>query len=198
MNKIAVGTVAILFVAALLYSRRASAKSSPVFVDELPQEFPETPDLPIPQETGGSSTAPAYGGLTRGERNNNPGNIESGDSWAGLSSRPGESRFAVFSSPEYGIRAMGIVLRNYAKRYNLRTIHGIISRWAPSADGNNTAAYITAVSADTGFAPTQFLDLSDTKTLFMLAKAIIRHENGRIIYTDRQIADGVSMALLTS
>ncbi len=134
------------------------------------------------------------GRATRGERNNNPGNIDKGQPWQGLATAQPDSRFASFVSPEYGIRALGKLLLTYYRTYGLDTINGIISRWAPSVE-NNTNAYAAAVARETGFDANQEIDLTDHDALFAVAKAIIRHENGRVSYSDATIASGIQMAL---
>ena len=54
---------------------------------------------------------------------------------------------------EYGWRAAFMILtRTYYKKYGLKTIRAIISRWAPPKE-NNTAAYIRHVSDYTGIGP---------------------------------------------
>lgn len=131
--------------------------------------------------------------LTRGERNNNPGNIrKSGVNWLGLAPNQNDI-FATFVSPEYGIRAMGLLLRGYeAKGYN--TIRKIVSRYAPSTE-NDTNAYINAVSARmNGVSPDQALDLSNAGILASLINAMIVQENGRNIYADAgTVGSAISM-----
>ena len=109
----------------------------------------------------------------RGIRNNNPLNIRlSSDKWQGqingkgnidgnssLSSERagGEAVFCQFYSMEYGWRAAFMILcRTYYKKYGLKTIRAIISRWAPPKE-NNTAAYIRHVSDYTGIGPDKVL-----------------------------------------
>ena len=83
---------------------------------------------------------------TRGERNNNPGNIERNTiKWLGMSGIQSDSRFCSFTTPAYGIRALGKLVTNYYHNYKLNTIAKIINRWAPAIE-NNTDAYINAVS----------------------------------------------------
>ncbi|MGF2652831.1 structural protein [Serratia marcescens] len=115
----------------------------------------------------------------RGIRNNNPGNIRWGDDWKGLVAKPQrtDKAFCQFTSPEYGIRAMIIILRNYRRRHGLNTITGIISRWAPASE-NNTQAYINSVAQATGVTPDQPVDTTDSRFMVKLLQAIIRHENG--------------------
>ncbi|NIG88682.1 structural protein [Serratia symbiotica] len=116
---------------------------------------------------------------SRGIRNNNPGNIRWGDEWQGLVSKPDrtDKLFCQFTTPEYGIRAMIIILRNYQRKHGINTISGIIHRWAPTSE-NDTQAYIDSVSQEVGVAPDQRIDISDSRILMKLLQAIIRHENG--------------------
>ncbi len=125
--------------------------------------------------------------MTRGIRNNNPGNIDyhPENNWKGqlAHNKAIESRFCRFSAPEYGIRAIIALLRNYQRKYGLNTVAGLISRWAPSNE-NNTNAYVSGVSKALGVTPGEAVSLSDTDTAIRLAKAIIRHENGSQPYPD--------------
>lgn len=132
-------------------------------------------------------------GTTRGERNNNPGNIRlSSVQWQGQI--PGaDAAFVTFATPADGIRALAKLLKNYQSKYGLNTIRGIVSRYAPSSE-NNTAAYIQAVAADMGIGPDAPLDLGNAATLDALVTAIIHHENGRVSYAAAVISDGVARA----
>jgi hypothetical protein len=138
----------------------------------------------------GGSWAPSTGGNSPvGIRNNNPGNLRS---WAGAERVGG---FARFPTPEAGLTAMGKNLLGYQDRYGLRTISGIVNRWAPSADGNNVSAYESDVSKQTGFGIDQPLNLHDPKTLQSLMTAMTRHENGQQPYTPEQLASAIANAL---
>ncbi|MGK9168040.1 structural protein [Inquilinus limosus] len=142
---------------------------------------------------------------TRGERNNNPGNIEriAANPWQGRLSEAeyrgtaefqrNGGRFEVFSAPVWGIRALAALLIAYQDRHGLRTIRGIISRWAPGQE-NDTDAYIAHVARLTGFGPDAVLDLHGYAHLAPLVKAVITHENGRNIYPDSVIDDGLLRA----
>ena len=135
--------------------------------------------------------------MTRGERNNNPGNIRrlpKGERWIGELENEDDPAFCQFDSPEDGIRALAKTLLTYQRSHNLNTIRDIISRWAPASE-NDTDAYVYAVSQDCNVTPTQVLDLNDSATLALLCKAIIRHENGRVIYSDDQVNQSVERAL---
>ena len=135
----------------------------------------------------------------RGIRNNNPLNIRlSKDKWQGqingkgnidgnssLSSEGagGEAVFCQFSSMEYGWRAAFVVLcRTYYGKYGLKTIRGIVSRWAPPKE-NNTEAYIRHVSDYTGIGPDR--DLGDPQThptnWLLIGYAMAVMENGKTL-----------------
>lgn len=127
----------------------------------------------------------------RGIRNNNPGNIvrDPRTRWQGMADdQSADPRFIVFTAPEWGIRAMARVLRNYQQR-GAQTIAQIISTWAPPTE-NNTNAYIAAVSGEVGIAPTQ--PVSDANLPALIA-AIIRHENGQQPYPPEVIAKGIEL-----
>lgn len=115
----------------------------------------------------------------RGIRNNNPGNIRWGDDWKGLvpKSQRTDKDFCQFITPEYGIRAMIVILRNYQRKHSLNTITGIINRWAPTSE-NNTQAYIDSVAKATDTVPDQAIHTDDSRFMMKLLQAIIRHENG--------------------
>ncbi|EMB4692630.1 lytic transglycosylase [Citrobacter farmeri] len=121
----------------------------------------------------------------RGERNNNPGNLNfAGQAGAALE-RPG-GRFARFETAFDGLRALSRQLTLYAGR-GINSIEKIISTWAPASDNNNTAAYIQAVSERLGVDPQAALNMSDPQTMSALMSSIIHHENGRNIYSGELI-----------
>lgn len=139
--------------------------------------------------SGGNASTP------RGNRNNNPGNIEaSKNPWDGQTGSDG--RYATFATPEHGIRALGKNLLSY-QRQGYVTPRQIITRWAPPNDGNPTEEYIANVSAALGVSDNERLNLSNIKTLSTLAKAIMVQENGakNVTYTDQQISTGLQAAL---
>ncbi|MCA6219634.1 structural protein [Photorhabdus antumapuensis] len=132
--------------------------------------------------------------MSRGIRNNNPGNIRWGDDWQGLvpQSQRTDKSFCQFVSPEYGIRAIVKVIRNYNRKYGINTVNGIISRWAPSNE-NNTDAYINRVCEDTGTTGAQVVDVFNQIFMTKLIKAIITVENGGQPYNDEVIDKAFSL-----
>lgn len=117
----------------------------------------------------------------RGIRNNNPGNIRHGSPWLGLISPQTDPEFCQFITPEYGIRAMIIILYHYQDQYDLHTISSIISRWAPQ-NQNNTQQYIKFVSSSMNINSIQKINVHVPSTLFNLLRSIILYENGEQPY----------------
>jgi len=132
---------------------------------------------------------------SRGIRNNNPGNIDYNPNtkWAGqLPHIPEiEKRFCRFESPIFGIRALCKVLLTYQRKHGIKTVAGIIMRWAPAVE-NNTKAYISAVAKACGVEDTQEIEVADY--LMPLCKAIIAHENGSQPYGDETIRAAIHLA----
>ena len=132
--------------------------------------------------------------ITRGIRNNNPGNLRrTNDPWQGLAEKQTDKDFFVFKNVTYGIRALARILINYQDKSHLRTIRDIIRRFAPASE-NNTSAYVESVSKRTGFDINQRLDMHNYDHLFPLIDAIILHENGQQPYADSQLIKGLVLA----
>lgn len=131
---------------------------------------------------------------TKGIRLHNPGNIEQGQKWQGLSDVQADPRFCSFTDAEYGIRALCKILLTYQKKYKLNTIEGMIHRYAPAHE-NPTAAYVSNVAKWSGIGAKVVVDLKNRETLAKVTKAIIRQENGVQPYTDDIILMGVDLAL---
>lgn len=134
---------------------------------------------------------------TRGERNNNPGNIREypGDltAWVGERSTDDDPDFEEFNTPSDGIRALAKVLLAYQHRYGVRTVKGFINRWAPSVE-NDTDAYVRSVATRMGVQETEPLDLTNRHVMHKLVAAIIWHENGRCIYPETEILGAIARA----
>lgn len=87
---------------------------------------------------------------SRGLRNNNPLNIRHGVSrWEGRATEQTDPDFVTFRTMAMGYRAAWKLLDTYMLRLLQArmafNVVNIINRWAPESDGNNPAAYITAV-----------------------------------------------------
>lgn len=131
--------------------------------------------------------------LTRGLRNNNPGNIrKTGTTWQGMAppEQQTDPEFIVFQGPEWGIRALVRILYTYRSQ-GVLTVRQIISRWAPPSE-NDTASYISAVAKRVGVGPDE--PLTYPAQLTPLVEAIITHENGVQPYSPATIARGIALA----
>lgn len=146
---------------------------------------------------------------TRGVRNHNPGNIRhaKGTKWQGAAAVQNDNEFVTFISPEMGVRALVRTLLTYHKQHHLKSVRGIINRWAPPkghANGRsysqNTAAYIDAVaralSKDQGktVSADEALNIDSRAIMRPLVIAIIAHENAGFAYPARVIDEGLRLA----
>jgi len=119
--------------------------------------------------------------MTRGYRNNNPGNIrltyKDGKKYYWKGEIDGtDMSFKTFKNIAYGYRAIFALLKEYiGKGYN--TIEKIIGRYAPSSE-NNTNAYVTTVTKKVGITRDTKIGASDLVTLTKLVSAISFVENG--------------------
>ncbi|EDA8242734.1 lytic transglycosylase domain-containing protein [Salmonella enterica subsp. enterica serovar Reading] len=115
--------------------------------------------------------------LSRGIRNNNPGNLNfAGQKGATLESGP-NARFASFPTMLEGIAALDRQVMLYLKR-GKNTIDQIIDIYAPSSDGNNTSSYKSYLSQYTGLGAKEKIDGSNFELMRKLIQGIINHENG--------------------
>lgn len=137
----------------------------------------------------------------RSVRNNNPMNLRVGQPWLGLcppdemtEEQKEEQTFCVFKSPDYGFRAGALTLLTYFRKYKLKSVYSIISRFAP-ANENDTQAYVSDVSDKLGVLSSVPINVEDLGTLTELCKAIAVHEGGAWLFDNVDLASGVSMAL---
>ncbi|HAU28975.1 MAG TPA: structural protein [Rhodospirillaceae bacterium] len=129
-------------------------------------------------------------------RNNNPGNIRKGrDTWLGEAPRQDGSPFVQFETPEMGCRAMAKVLLAYQRRYGLRTVRGIVSRWAPPSE-NPTESYVAHVAQSIGRGADEPIDIiNDNGLLARLMQAMAKFEGDHDSYfTEAHFARGVYLA----
>lgn len=117
--------------------------------------------------------------LPRGIRNNNPGNIRKSHAvWQGLRKIQDDPEFCQFETPTDGIRCIMKIIMSYGRNHGLNTVRQIINRWAPPNE-NDTGAYINAVCDSLGVAADDVIDTEKSGVLVALARAIVRHENGK-------------------
>lgn len=115
--------------------------------------------------------------LSRGLRNNNPGNIRlSSTRYLGEVDST-DSAFKQFKAVEYGYRAMFVLLYTYQKKHKLDTIADMISRYAPAIE-NHTEKYIQAVSEWSGVPATSRITSTNGDIMVPIVAAMSRVENG--------------------
>ena len=118
--------------------------------------------------------------LSRGIRNNNPGNLViTNNAWIGKipKSQNNDGRFEQFSEVKYGIRAMIIdILGDIGKGKN--TIRKLITEYAPSFE-NDTNKYINVVASSLRMNPDSVIKEVDYIFIHKISRAIITHENGK-------------------
>jgi hypothetical protein len=120
----------------------------------------------LEQFLGGSQVKPT------GQSNapvNNPGNL-----------RPvgGSTGFQQYSSPEEGLAAADNNLKAYGEKHGINTLRGVITRYAPPTDKNDTEAYIKTVAQKVGLDPDQKIDLSDPVQRHVISGAMFTVEKG--------------------
>lgn len=129
--------------------------------------------------------------LTREEALNNPGGIvHSKIKWNGMAPDQPDPRFVKFLTPADGLHALVMNLLAYG-REGVATIAAAIIRWAPAKE-NDVAAYIADVCSYCRCLPTDPLKPRDPGQV----KAIIHHENGRVIYSDEQVQNAIDSTYL--
>lgn len=131
-----------------------------------------------PAKPAQTEAPPASGKMTRGLRNNNPGNMRPVSQ-----NQANDGAFTIYRTPEEGWGALGKQLKAYANA-GLDNVASIISKYAPSSE-NNTGAYIQSVTANmskrlgSDVGALTRLDLSDPRVLKALMQSITEHENFR-------------------
>jgi hypothetical protein len=156
--------------------------------------------LPLWLVMKSSVTAPAIANTVAprplGVRLNNPLNVRPGAPWEGLGEPSEISGFCNFKNPVWGFRAAFKNLVTYADGHGINSIAGIIQRWAPPADGNDTDAYIAAVCKRTGYEATQVLALKEWNVAASVIRAMTIQEQGDFAsyFTQAQMAEGAFRA----
>ncbi|REF28681.1 hypothetical protein BDD26_3631 [Xenorhabdus cabanillasii] len=137
---------------------------------------------PIPQK-----------GNTRGERNNNPLNIEYAKQRGATVENHPEQRFAKFNSEYIGLERTAWQLRRFfngqGKPKKLQTVADIISAWAPlgGKDKNRTEDYIDRVAQRLGVGRNDRLDLNNHDVMYALMNAMSPEEIGKPLPYSKQL-----------
>lgn len=116
--------------------------------------------------------------MSRGLRNNNPGNIRLGSfRYKGEKVESSDTAFRQFESIEWGYRAMFVLLHTYAKKRGCCTLRQMINRYAPPIE-NHTDNYIRRVTHTTHLSPDEKISTTDAATMTAVVAAMSEVENG--------------------
>lgn len=115
--------------------------------------------------------------MSRGLRNNNPGNIRLSAVRYKGEVASSDSAFKRFESAAWGYRAMFVLLHTYRLKHGLGTLRGIISRYAPPCE-NDTARYVDFVARRADTDPDEPLDTLSRERMVSVVCAMSRMENG--------------------
>ena len=116
--------------------------------------------------------------MSRGLRNNNPGNIRRSKVCYKGEVRPSrDPEFKEFSTMAYGYRAMFVLLDTYRSRYGLTTIRQMLNRYAPPTE-NFTEGYVRLVSDYSGVMPDEVVDTRAEMDMIPIVSAMSKIENG--------------------
>ena len=116
--------------------------------------------------------------MSRGLRNNNPGNIRLGSAhFLGEKIPSGDPAFRQFKSIEWGYRAMFVLLRTYVVKHKCHTLRQIINRYAPPVE-NHTDNYIRRVSDASHLSPDETISINDGAMMTAIVAAMSEVENG--------------------
>jgi hypothetical protein len=127
-----------------------------------------------------------------GQRINNPFNIrQANQGFVGESGE--ESGFVSFDDPMYGVRAADRVLSTYGRDYGINSIRGLLNRYAPPEDDNDTESYISYVSNKLGVDPDAEIDLSNPEIRSQVLSPIAMFES-RSEYSPGQITEMIASA----
>lgn len=149
----------------------------PILDTRQPEYIQRDPTKELIEVTpgGGSQALAERRSGTRGQRNNNPGNIEDGAFARSLPGYAGsDGRFAIFDSPQAGTQAGAELLNRYAAR-GVVTPAQVINRWAPPSDNNPTQAYAAYVANRLGIGVNDPIPANRRAEAF---QAINEFENG--------------------
>ena len=146
----------------------------------------------MPMAEGG--VIKAANGLPLGLRQNNPGNIRPG---AGFYGETGEGGgYATFGTEDEGLRALARLLGTYSDEYDINTLRGLASRYAPRSDNKlSFDNYVSYLGDTLGMDPDEEFDLKGARG--DLIPAIVGFEQGRDYegrYSDDQIARAINAA----
>ncbi|PHM61183.1 hypothetical protein [Xenorhabdus ishibashii] len=132
-------------------------------------------------------------GNTRGERNNNPLNMEFAKQKGATVEDHPEKRFAKFNTPYEGVERTAWQLRRYfnglTDNVKRQSVDLIVRKWAPPGgkDKNRTEDYIDRVAQRLGVGRHDRLDLNNHNMMYALMNAMSQEEIGKPLPYDKNL-----------
>ncbi|EMQ4855821.1 hypothetical protein AAIB78_000655 [Morganella morganii] len=138
----------------------------------------------------------------RAFRNNNPGNVreasnEIGRDEPGVDANGNKKGFSIFKDEADGRAALARQLLLYMDRGN-NTIGGIMNKYAPRKDRNDTQGYIEHMSGYMGVDANTPVNLYDPKVLAQFMNGIIKKESGYQPYSYDEMMGSIDDAVNSS
>lgn len=103
------------------------------------------------------------------ERSNNPGALfwDNTTKWQGMNeSLTMKNSIIYFDTPDYGIRAQLMTLKNYSKRHDVNTLNELFAKYAPEGHGgNDPLAYARMLSSYIGIGVDDTFNLDSNREL---------------------------------
>lgn len=121
-----------------------------------------------------------------GIQNSNPGNIipHNYEKWHGAVGVDAYGH-AIFKTELHGFRAIKKVFKAYNRR-GIDTTYKLVRRYINlKATEHERLEYCRTIKQFTGLPPHAKLSLKDKKTMLLIAKGIVRHENGMDPYEEK-------------
>ncbi|WP_416778199.1 lytic transglycosylase catalytic [Xenorhabdus budapestensis] len=129
--------------------------------------------------------------LTRGERNNNPLNMNFAKQKNATLEGGKGARFAKFDTVYNGLERTAWQLRRYfdgmTDGVKRQTVEAIVKKWAPREDGNDTEGYITRVAKALGVGRSDRLNLKNHHVMYTLMNAMSKEEIGKSLPYSKQL-----------
>ena len=101
-----------------------------------------------------------------------------GERIPGVYASPNAGGFRSFATPTEGVQEVARLLTVYQDKHGLNTLSGIINRWAPPTDNNDTAGLIQRAAKGSGFGAAEKLNLHDPATMEKVVIEMIKGEQG--------------------
>lgn len=115
--------------------------------------------------------------MSRGLKNNNPGNIRLSAVRYKGETASSDTVFKRFENAAWGYRAMFVLMHTYQLKHGLTTLREMIGRYAPPCE-NDTPRYVNFVANSAGLGADESIDTLSRAQMLPVVCAMSRMENG--------------------